>query len=190
MTEAQWLKSRSAARMLAHLGRTFSGRKARLFACAVTRLLTPDDPQTREQLRLAIETAEASADGADVQKAMRRGWRHSWNVCDPDAFASALGAAKDAMLRRRQPTIATLLRCVAGNPFRPGTVSPAVLAWDDHTLPKLAQAVYEERAFDRLPILADALEDAGGDEAMIAHLRSPGPHARGCWVVDLLLGKT
>jgi hypothetical protein len=56
-------------------------------------------------------------------------------------------------------------------------------------VPKLAQGIYEERAFDRLPILADALEDAGGDEALIAHLHSPGPHARGCWVVDLLLAK-
>ena len=55
---------------------------------------------------------------------------------------------------------------------------------------KLAQGIYEERAFDRLPILADALEDAGCDNAdILSHCRGPGPHARGCWVVDLLLGK-
>ena len=55
---------------------------------------------------------------------------------------------------------------------------------------KIAQGIYDERAFDRLPILADALEDAGCDNAdILAHLRSPGPHVRGCWAVDLILGK-
>ncbi len=57
-------------------------------------------------------------------------------------------------------------------------------------MPKLAAAVYEERAFDRLPLLADALEDAGCTNAeLLGHLRGPGPHARGCRALDLLLGK-
>jgi hypothetical protein len=54
----------------------------------------------------------------------------------------------------------------------------------------LAQGIYEERAFDDLPVLADALEEAGCDQPdLLAHLRGPGPHVRGCWAVDLLLGK-
>jgi hypothetical protein len=54
----------------------------------------------------------------------------------------------------------------------------------------MAQAIYDERAFDRLPILADALEDAGCTNAdILGHCRGAGPHAKGCWVVDLLLGK-
>jgi hypothetical protein len=54
----------------------------------------------------------------------------------------------------------------------------------------LAQAICEERAFDRLPILADALEDAGCTNAdVLDHCRQPGEHVRGCWVVNLLLGK-
>jgi hypothetical protein len=54
----------------------------------------------------------------------------------------------------------------------------------------LAEGVYAERAFDRLPILADALEEAGcGNAEMLAHLRGAGPHVRGCWALDLLLGK-
>jgi hypothetical protein len=70
------------------------------------------------------------------------------------------------------------------------TITPAWAAWNDGTIPKLAQAIYEERAFDRLPILADALEEAGCDNAdILAHCRQPGPHVRGCWVVDLLVGK-
>jgi hypothetical protein len=69
-------------------------------------------------------------------------------------------------------------------------VGPAWLAWNGGTVPKLAQAVYEERAFDRLAIMADALEDAGcADPDLLGHLRGPDWHARGCWAVDLILGK-
>ena len=57
-------------------------------------------------------------------------------------------------------------------------------------MPKLAASIYAERAFDRLTILADALEEAGCDAAeLLTHLRWPGPHARGCWALDLVLGK-
>jgi hypothetical protein len=66
-----------------------------------------------------------------------------------------------------------------------------VLTWNDGTVRRLAEAIYEERAFGRLPILADALLDAGCDnEELIAHCRSEGPHVRGCWAVDLILGKS
>ena len=55
---------------------------------------------------------------------------------------------------------------------------------------RIAQAIYDKRAFDRMPILADALEDAGCDNAdILAHCRGPNEHVRGCWVVDLILGK-
>jgi len=57
-------------------------------------------------------------------------------------------------------------------------------------LPRMAQAIYDERAWDRLGVLADAVEDAGcSDATVVAHLRSPGPHVRGCWALDLLMGK-
>ena len=83
------------------------------------------------------------------------------------------------------------IRDIVGNPFRPVAVSPTCLAWNDGTVRKIAQAIYDDRAFDRLPILADALEDAGCDDAdILAHCRSGGEHVRGCWVVDLLLGKS
>ena len=83
-----------------------------------------------------------------------------------------------------------LLRCISGNPFRPVTINPAWLAWNDWTIRRIAQSVYDERAFDRMPVLADALEDAGCDNTdILNHCRSKGPHVRGCWAVDLLLGK-
>jgi hypothetical protein len=67
---------------------------------------------------------------------------------------------------------------------------PRWLAFNDGLIGQLAQAISDDRAFDRLPILADALEDAGCDNAdILDHCRMPGEHARGCWVVDLILGK-
>ena len=85
-----------------------------------------------------------------------------------------------------------LVRCIFGNPFRPlPWLNPAWLAWEGGIVAKLAGAMYDERAFDRLPILADALEEAGCTEvALFTHLRGPGPHVRGCWALDLLLGKS
>jgi hypothetical protein len=82
---------------------------------------------------------------------------------------------------------AGLLRCLFGNPFRPVGFDPR---WRTADTLGLARGIYEDRAFDRLPVLADALLDAGcADEEILGHCRSPGPHARGCWVVDLVLGK-
>jgi hypothetical protein len=69
-------------------------------------------------------------------------------------------------------------------------IDPDWLRWRDGTIPKLAQAVYDDRAFDRMPQLADALEEAGCDNAdILAHCRQPEEHVRGCWVVDLIVGK-
>jgi hypothetical protein len=80
-----------------------------------------------------------------------------------------------------------LLRDVFGNPFRPVALDPR---WRTPTAIALARAIYEGRAFDRLPILADALQEAGCEEAdVLGHCRSDGPHVRGCWVADLVLGK-
>ncbi len=80
-----------------------------------------------------------------------------------------------------------LLRDIFGNPFRPVSLDPAWLTSD---VLALARGIYDERAFDRTPILADALQDAGCDnDDVLNHCRGDGPHVRGCWAVDLLLGK-
>jgi hypothetical protein len=80
---------------------------------------------------------------------------------------------------------AALVRCLFGNPFR---ARPVCAAW--LTVGALADGIYAERAFDRMPRLADALEASGcADADLIEHCRSGREHARGCWVVDLLLGK-
>jgi hypothetical protein len=99
------------------------------------------------------------------------------------AFESA-SATVPAVERNAQ---STLLRCLFGNPFRPVALKPT---WRTSNVTALAKAIYADRAFDRLPILADALEDAGCDKAdILNHCRQPGEHLRGCWVVDLVLMK-
>jgi len=81
-----------------------------------------------------------------------------------------------------------LIDCVFGNPFQVPAFDPA---WRTSTVVALADAIYADAASDRLPFLADALEDAGCTDAdVLAHGRGDGPHVRGCWVVDLVLGRS
>lgn len=85
-----------------------------------------------------------------------------------------------------------MLRDIFGPlPFRSVTIEPSLLIWNNRAIERLGQVIYEDKAFDRMPILADALEEAGcHDEDILTHCRQQeGHHSRGCWVVDLLLGK-
>jgi hypothetical protein len=104
------------------------------------------------------------------------------------AFEHAVHAEYDAKIAKREwAAQACLVRDIFGNPFRPVILNPA---WRTSNVTALAQAIYDDRAFDRLPILADALEDAGCDNAdILNHCRQPREHVRGCWVVDLVLGR-
>jgi hypothetical protein len=80
-----------------------------------------------------------------------------------------------------------LLRDILGNPFRPVTID---LTWLTPAVLGIARGVYDERAFGDLPILADALEDAGcDDEQVLGHCRSARPHVLGCWAVDTILDR-
>jgi len=80
-----------------------------------------------------------------------------------------------------------LLREAFGNPFRPVS---ADTTWLTSTVVQLVHGIYEEKAFDRMPILADALQDAGCEnDDILFHCRQPGEHVRGCWVIDLLTGR-
>jgi hypothetical protein len=206
MIEAEWQAGTDPQQMLEYVWGEASARKARLFACACCRqiwkLLLPGGRQ-------AVEAAECLADGiaSDTERteALEVSWREwedaaaeqRWD--DADAAREAHTTLKDqvppatrwhAHLRqipnkRRQ---ASLIREIFGNPLQPVRVN---VAWLNPTVIALARGVYEERAFDHFPILADALEEAGCDSAAtLSHCREPGEHVRGCWVLDLLLGKT
>jgi hypothetical protein len=86
---------------------------------------------------------------------------------------------------------ASLVREVIGNPFRPVTADAGVLGSGAGVVVELAAAIYTEGGFNRAPDLADALEDAGCTDAeLLGHLRGPGPHVRGCWALDLVLGRS
>jgi hypothetical protein len=85
---------------------------------------------------------------------------------------------------------ADLARCIFGNPFRPTVIYEAWIATKGSTVARMARAIYDERAFDRLPVLSDALEEAGcTDAAILKHCREDRHHARGCRVVDALLAR-
>jgi hypothetical protein len=92
---------------------------------------------------------------------------------------------------KQKKRLCDLARDIFGNPFRPVAINPAWLAWNDRTVPKLAQAIYDERAFECMPVLADALEESGCDnKELLSHCRQQRAiHVRGCFVLDLLLGK-
>src|SRR5262249_43615122 len=108
----------------------------------------------------------------------------SVRACSPRDIHRAPFAARRARERAVQ---CALLRCVVGNPFRPGfaTAPPRTPMVDS-----LARAIYEGRRFEDLPVLADALEEAGcTNEEVLSHCRGTRIHARGCWPVDALLGK-
>jgi hypothetical protein len=211
MTEAEWLTGADVSRMIWALHAEMTSRKLRLFACACCRRLWHLFLDGR--CRSAVEVMERHADGRasrDEQQAAHanavaaaRALTGNADVAirfitDPDEFYFLYGKAAEALLHaltRKKPSArpaesaaqATILRDILGNPFRPVAVDPR---WLTANTVDLARTIYEERAFERLPILADALMDAGSaDEALLAHCRGPGPHVRGCWVVDLVLGK-
>jgi hypothetical protein len=160
-----------------------------------------------------LRRAHQAAVGAALQGGPWPWWRRLWEgepwrsplwgrragtaalVTHPDLgrmIPDVVGALWPPGGDRQRP--ADLLRELFGNPFRPVEINAA---WRTADVVRLAEAAYEERALpagtlgpDRLAVLADALEDAGcADADLLGHLRSPGPHVRGCWPVDLLLGK-
>jgi hypothetical protein len=105
----------------------------------------------------------------------------------PSWWADAVATERQVRPPQVRTAKAQSLRCIFGNPFRPLSIDPSWLTTD---VVVLATGIYQDRAFDRMPILADALQDAGCDNAdILDHCRGPGPHVRGCWVVDLVLGK-
>jgi hypothetical protein len=158
--------------------------------------------------RHAVEVAEAYADGRATEAQLRRAWQEADNAATPYGYDvyNMVEAASSPNLELNGYIAATaanhapdtslgpyceFLRCICGNPFRPlPPLPPAVRVWNGGTVVRLARAIYDQRRFEDLPILADALLDAGcDDEGILAHCRGPGRHARGCFVVDLILAK-
>jgi len=129
----------------------------------------------------AVIAAWWAALSPDARSALEQGQSH------PDLSTPHCVAARN----RENLAQIGFLRDIFGNPFRPATLDPAWLRWNDGAIPRIAQAIYDDRRFADLPVLADALEEAGCTSAdILDHCRQGGEHVRGCWVVDLLLGKS
>jgi hypothetical protein len=141
-------------------------------------------------LSFAVGAAESAAElmpGHHLEGASRYASGATGLAAEAEVKRQHKKAAKAAAEKNEAAAQTDLLRDIVNNPFRPQTFAPA---WRTPTVAALTEAIYDERAFDRLPILADALEDAGCTDAdILGHCRSTGEHVRGCWVVDLILGK-
>lgn len=204
MTGEEWERCRDPHRLAGELyGHVGLGRKRRLFLCARARALFPALASPAAEW---IDTAERYSDGLATQQDRQRvnalardqdRRRTSFlpytliNRATPrDASRANLAGSIHLAYRLQElPESLTcgLLRDVFGNPFRPVTFDPA---WRTSSAVQLAGQVYEARDFGPMPVLADALQDAGCEHAdILAHCRGSGPHARGCWVVDPVLGK-
>jgi hypothetical protein len=205
MTEAEWLAATDPRPLLQFLQTSgkASGRKLRLFACACCRRTW--HRLADERSRRAVEVAERFADGAASTRELRFVFS-----CAADAYAfaaasgtadarAAAGAANAAhadagyyaaYVRPREEML-PLLRDLFGNPFRPPpALDPPLVTWHGGTVVKLAESIYQERRWGDLPVLGDVLEEAGcRDPDLLGHGRGPGPHARGCWLVDAVLGR-
>jgi hypothetical protein len=140
---------------------------------------------------ISVSRAAADAVGAAASESVPAPTPGGWSAAKTDAWESARASERAYQ--------ANLLRDIFGPlPFRQVAIDPTWLRWNSGVVAHLAEAVYEERCppdysfdYSRLGILADALEDAGcSDSELLGHLRGPFIHVRGCWVIDLLLGKT
>jgi hypothetical protein len=190
------------------VGNRLTPRQLRLFACACVRRV---EVATRGSSGAAIDLAERFADGkatAHQLASTRYSGRFqpgnaAWAVCwepgeDPQAMADRAVAWVAGLLGEAhvwgmsgpdRTCYSELFRDIAGHFMEPAHFDPLWLAWNDGTVRHLAGAIYDERAWENMPILADALEDAGcQDERILGHCRGGGPHVRGCWVVDRVLG--
>jgi hypothetical protein len=203
MTEAEWLGCEDPTPMLEFLRGRASDRKLRLFAVACLRFR--EDLRERKD-RKVIKLAELYAEGKiSIWKldlaSIRAGWdyegrnpkfqRVNWRM---EADLVVRDCVRLYEERTERAALCDLLRDIFGDPG--GAVELGESPRKSIVL-SLAQAVCEDRSrpngllgLSRLAILADALEDAGCDDsAILDHLRSPGPHVRGCWALDLVLGK-
>ncbi len=221
MTDQEWLSGDDPQQMLQFLGAIPTDRKLRLFAvacCSRCADILADPRHSRlvtvvELLADNLTTTDARRDARDCLFASNYAL---WAATQEDAFASALRGSQDialhvsqggydlvgssASLEEKLAAVDTeyqkesiaqveLLRDIFGNPFSPVAFSPS---WRTTDVMLLAQGIYDEKAFDRMPILADALHDAGCDsDDILNHCRdTTATHVRGCWVVDLVLGKS
>jgi hypothetical protein len=209
MTETQWTSGADPGLMLEFLKNQASDRKLRLFAAACCRCSTKHmmDESNRRVVDIAERYAEGSLTLDDLAAAQSTTGCWFSYVAAPHGYQAAsrvvsclsedegIAAAQAEGLSQFgsrnflaiHKALADLLRECFGNPYRSLYLDSS---WLTPNVLRLAQAIYDERTFERMPALADALEEAGCfDSDKLSHCRGPGPHVRGCWLLDIILGK-
>jgi hypothetical protein len=191
--EWRWNTYGDAPEMLRFMPGKASERKLRLIACACARLLIV--PNIHQHNRNAIDAAERYAEGLCPRRELKQFCKHSdlpWLAAhEPIAAArEAIFSVLNQQTSADAARAADVVREILGDPFRPVTLRHEWLRNEGRAVAHLAAAIHDEGRYEDMPILADALEDAGCTvAAVLDHCRAPVRHARGCWVVDLLLGK-
>lgn len=198
MTEEEWLASGDSANLLTALSDRRHERKLRLYAtaCCARSSTTIRFPPMKRALLLSEQLADGKV-GVESLEALGQVIGRIWYAVtddEHDTHWSILGLTSGSAHFAAQTVAAIpeegrvkILRDIFGNPFRPVAFDPR---WGTSDVVGLARAIYDDKAFERMPILADALVDAGcEDEQVIVHCRGDGAHVRGCWVVDAILGK-
>jgi hypothetical protein len=211
MTEQEWWQAADPNPMLHLLWGKASDRKFRLFSVACCRRIW--HLFTDERSKKAVEVVERFADGVTDEAALKEAREAAWTARDiyPSraaraAVAAASNSRQTAWAAGRAVKVhggeqkwaaemqaqASLIRDLLGPlPFRPITINPAWLTCHGGLLVSMAQRMYDSRDFSDMPVLADALEEAGcTNPDILGHCRSGGEHVRGCWVIDSLLGKS
>jgi hypothetical protein len=165
-------------------------RKWRLFVAAFGRWRADHLAESRVELLAESESMESWAETGRLPRGYRRSRSEGMIFFHEDAAQSALLTVELVLgwshgRQQAAKVQADLLRDLFGNPFRMVAINNR---WRTSDVIGLARAIEAERAFERMPILADALMDACcEDERLIAHCRSEERHVRGCWALDLLL---
>jgi hypothetical protein len=197
MDEAEWLAGTSAFNMLNYLASQPLHRKLLLFGCACCRRSAPlwSEPGNSEIVRRIEAFAEGEGSAQSVRRSLYArapfsNWRRLLIASAKALEDNAWGAAVRLSSSVTESVACELLREVIGNPFDQATINPEWLAWNGGQIVTLAQTIYDEERWQDMPVLADAVEEAGcTDERILAHCRQSDEHVRGCWLVDLLLGK-
>jgi hypothetical protein len=147
------------------------------------------------EVALAYVSAKGEITGNAVRLAGGAAWKAAWTEASTATWNERWRASYLAALRAARRALrlvqAGFLKDLFGNPFRRVKVERSWLLWNEGVVLNIVRSFLEQRSFEMLPILADALGDAGcSDPDILNHCREPGEHVRGCWLIDALLGKT
>jgi hypothetical protein len=185
MTEQEWGRSADPKAMLGLVRANVSDRKLWLFACAcLRRVESSGEPGVRAAVAMLERCAEGQETAAEMSASNGRVVALAAAVHVTDY---ALEFCDDQQQEAEPQAQADLLREIVGNPLRPVTFDPL---WRTSDVLLLATSIYDSQDFGPMPILADALQEAGcTSEELLSHLRTGGPHVKGCWALDLVLGK-